>query len=264
MKYTWIIGAGMLMLAPAAEEAWLPQIPTQETISQLPEKERVDGATAIKRVMLRRTIRLREEHRRQTRENAAECAVLAKLIGAPQIFVQLMEIEAAEQLGGRDLYDYQQALNKLLSAYGIDALQMRLFVEDLHFTTEELRHVADELPMEDVFNLVPPQELSAKDLEAQLQILDTFYTEQEKLYSEVTNREQADAVVAALIPLMHSFNATAPLRLHLAKYKNAQTMMLYERIVLPVWRKLSAHRMRLIEANYYGSSRLAAFDTLLQ
>ena len=248
----------------AAAESWLPEAPTAEAVQQLPAAERTAAAAAIKRVMLRHTIRLKEERHRYTRENAAECVALAEQLRAPEPFIRLLKVAAAEQLSGRDLYDYQQTLSRLLRAYMVDALAIRLFVEGVRFPAEELRRVADALPVESVFNLLPAQGVvSDEDAELHLTTLADMGVQIAELYKGITNREQADKVAQELLRFLPVYDLTAPTRMALASQKSSRLHGLYQRIVEPVGQVLTEPRRRLHEANYFGSALLASLDYLM-
>ena len=253
------------MLAPAAENGGgvLPEPPTPEQVQQMPPQERTAAATAIKRVMFRRFLRLREERHRLTQENTAETAALAEQLKAPAVFCTLLKLEAAAPLSGRDLYDYRQILNKTLAAYGVDALQIRLFVEDISCPPARLQAIVDTLPVEAVFNLLPRQQIDDRELESQIVLLVNTYARLVQLYKDIANREQADAAALELHGLLQEYSATAPLRMLLTERRNPRMQAIYEEVGLAARRALNQERTRLQECAYYGSYALAVLDYLL-
>ena len=260
-----LLALALLSCLPAlgAEEAWLPAPPTVEQVQQLPQAEQVAAAAAMKQVMFRRFLRLREERHRLTRENIAESAALAGQLNTPAIFRELLSLEAAEPLIGRDLYDYKQALNKTLAAYGVDALQIRLFVEGLRYPAAELTAAFEKLPIESVFNLLPMGTYSRAVLEEQLSALAGIYAQQLELYSSIVNPEQAVAASASLAALLPAYEATTPVRMVLISKENESLMARYQQLVQSTRHELNQQRKRLLESGFYGSAALAALDYLL-
>lgn len=246
------------------QEPWLPALPDTQAVQSMPEQERSAATAAIKRVMLYRYIRMREERHRYTPENAAECVALAQKLGAPEVLVKLLQLEAEKELSGREQYECRQALQTLMYTYGVDILGMRLFVESLHYPADTLRRVVDALPMDVVFNLMPQEQPTKEEAELQLTTLADTYAQMVEVYSGIESREQAEAAVPRLMPLLFACNAALPLRRSLAQGSSASGLSsLYERLVEPRQRELHEHRIRLAQTMHYGSAMLAALDFLL-
>ena len=158
---------------------------------------------------------------------------------------------------------HQQALHKLVLSYGVDALQIRLFVEGLPFTTDELSGIASWLPLESVFNMVTLDTNTAEeDISFQLTTVADTYARIADAYEAVSNRAQADAAAQELLGVLPLVDATYPVRLMLQQ-KDVRILPLYERIVQPVLERFVPIRRRLMESDFYGSRRLAAVDYLL-
>lgn len=265
----WIIfaaavaGRHLLLAAdPAAEEqSSLPRVPSEEEVQQQPEPQRLAARQSVKQVMLRRIIRLKAERRRLTPENSAACVALAAQLHAPAELVELLRLETAGPLGGRDLYEHSQALSKLVHAYGVDDLQIRLFVEGLNFTPQEWADIAEWLPTESVFNMVSRRSVTNEELEFQFTLLADLYSRLAAEYEEITNREQADAAAERLLGLLHSYDAVMPARLVLSGARGeAPSASATDSLLQPVIRQLVKQRQRLREADFFGSRRLAALD----
>ena len=249
--------------AAAAEAAWLPPVPTVDEVLQLPEAESKAARAAIKQVLLDRTLRLKAERRRLTPENSAECAAAAEKLHAPEAFTRLMQIEAREQLSGRALYEHQHRLEQCVRTYGVDALQIRLFVECLPFTEAELRELVDWLPKDALFNLTLKATLTNEELETSIATIADIYTRMAEVYAQVNNREQADAAAQELLPLLLRVDTIAPARLVLQQRADEQLLQLYESKITPLMQRLAPQRARLHNAAFYGSRHLAALDYLL-
>ena len=242
----------------------LPELPTHEDVLALPAEEQLAAREAVKKVLLHRTLRQKDDAARLTPANAAASLALAQQLHAPEPFVRMLELEAAGHLSGRDLHEYRRAFNELVAAYGVDALQMRLYSETRAYTTEEMRRVFEWLPLEHVFNLVPDMEMGAAVIEAQLSTLAEVFARMAQIYAGVTSREQADAAAEELLPLLAAYDTTSPVRLLLmVEGGSPRLMALFARLIEPVAAPLTEQRRRLLETDYYGSRRLSTLDFLL-
>lgn len=271
MSWRWIILALAALpalgqepsAAPAkAEESWLPRVPSEEEVQQLPAEERSAARAAIKQVLLERNLRLREDRRRLTRENSAESAASAEKLKAPEPFVRLLQLEAAESLSGRKFHDQQHALEEVVRAYGVDSLAIRLFVECMPLSAAELRAVVEWLPCESLFNLFPLEDSNLEQTQARLRTLGEMYVRMAEVYEKVTNHEQAEAAADELCALLSSADAVAPVHL-LRESEDPLLRSLTGRLVVPALRRLQPQRQRLRNAGFFGSGRLAALDYLL-
>lgn len=271
MRCSWfilLVSGGVLMAQQPEPPAPAPQQPavaaTPDLVSALPEQERLAAREAIKQVMMQRTIRLKDDRRRLTRANAEASAAQAEQLHAPEALVNLLKKEAALLSGEPgSLYECRQTLSKVVAAYGVDELQIRLFVEGLDFSGKEMREVVDWLPLQYAFNLVNVDPELDSELEGQLTALVDLYAQVAETYRGVADKEQADAAAQALLSLMEIHDTVAPLRYKMQSGGSTRLHMLYERLVIPVLQEISPIRMRLIEAGYYGSRHLAALDYLI-
>lgn len=253
------------LAASAAEEQAerLPTPPSRAQVMLLTPQKRAAAAAAMKRVMFHRYLRLRDDRHRLTQENAAECAAMAEQLEAPSVFAELLKREAAAPLSGRDLYEHRQALQQILSVYEVDELQIRLFVESMHYPAAALSAVVDALPIEPLFNLLPTEKTDMSTMQEQLLSLASIYAKQAELYKGISNREQADAAASDLPQLLDAFHATAHARFMVAAQRDKKLLHLYERTALPARLALNAQRRNLLETAYFGSVRLAVLDYLL-
>lgn len=261
-----VIASGCVWLASlvsVGEEQPLPTPPTREQVLQMPAEEQQAARMAVKKVTLHRILRQKDDAARLTPENAAECRALAETLHAPAEMVQLLEAEARGPLSGRALYDQRQAFNSLVAAFGVDAVQMRLYVESQSYSTAEMRRALEQLPLETLFNLVPQGELTDEAALQQLDTLAVVYQKAAELYSGVSNREQADAAAVALTELLREFDTTSPVRLEIMAYRSSRFMEPYARIVQKHAAQYIEQRIKLLEADFYGSRLLSTIDFML-
>ena len=249
----------------SAEQEPRLALPTREDVLALPIEQQLAAREAVKKVMLHRVLRQKDDAARLTTDNAKECLALAgQLPTMPEPLIRMLEREASGQLSGRELHEYRDAFAKLVAAYGVDMMLMRLYSENQAYTTAEMRRVFEWLPLQHVFNLVPTQKPDSAAIQAQFMTLQKIFTRMTEVYAGVNNREQADAAAEALIPLLEDFDATSPVRLMLAKEGQSPRLMRpFEYYVQPVAAAYVAQRRRLIETEYYGSRRLSTLDFLL-
>ena len=225
----------------------------------LPEQRKEEQSDAVKRVMLERMIRLKEEKHRLSRENSEHCLKRAKELGAPPAFVK----ETAGTLMGREVYAHNEEMKRLLLLYGVDELQVRLFVEDMKCSAAEAFLIAAWLPVHDVFEVVPEKmNMDEKEMRQQLTVLREVYGRMADVYKDVKSRETAEAAAESLLPLLSKLRPTASLRCILSRIEKDR-VPLYREIVVPSKDQLVRQRALLRESNFYGSHRLAALDSLL-
>lgn len=265
------LAASMIALLAAAqlctadeEPAAPPALPTREEVQQLPEAERLAAREAIKSVMLQRALRQKADGARLTPENAAACHALAEQLQAPAPFVRMLQIEATGKLNGRAMHEHRLAFENLVAAYGVDSLAIRYYTEGLPYPLEDLRREAAALPLQHVFNRVPKMDYTREQWEQQLSTLAGVYKRMAELYTGVSSRAQADAAADALVELLAPLDSTSPLRLALMAQNGPGYLQgEFARLVQPAMDRLAALRTPLLEADYYGSRKLAVVDYLL-
>lgn len=245
----------------AASEA--SPLPDGDAWEALSDEVREAQRDAVKRVMLERMIRLKEDRHRLTPDNSAHCARMAHELGAPAAFVHLLEREAGHPPVGRDYYAHMNEMTRLLDIYGVDELQIRIFAEDMKCGGKEARSIAAWLPLKDVFLLVSNEvTLRENEVRSQLETLREVYARMADVYGGIKNRAGADAAAEELLPLLEQIRPTAALRAALSRL-DKDSVPLYVRIVGPARKRLIEYRTYLQESNYFGSHRLAALDSLL-
>ena len=252
---------GMLLMCTAlAQHAELPAVPTPEALAA--REDLASARTAMKRVLLRQNMRLKDDKRRLTPENAADSAKLAEELHAPEEFVQLMQMLALPGLPARSAYDCRERLSAVLVAYGVDALSIRIFVEDMPYTSEQMLPVIDSLPMEEIFNLTTRPESSPDELDAQLNMLISVYSEMASVYDRVVNKQSADAAAPELTNLVALYNKTLALR-HMLNEVDLRQYKKYSKNLIEVIDMLKEQRQRLQEAAFFGSVHLQILDYFL-
>ena len=252
------VGAGEQPAPPT-----LPPVPTAEELLALPAEELLAARESVKKVMLHRALRQKDDAARITLENVAECLALARRLHAPEPFIRMLELEAADSFSGRALHEYRDAFNRLVAAYGVDAVQMRLYTENQSYSTAEMRRVLESIPLRGAFNLVPRVHLDVDAVEAQLTMLGRVYACMAEVYAGVNSREEAEAAADALLPLLEDYDSTATVRMILMASGEPEQNPLFARLALPAAKRCMEQRRRLMETDYYGSRRLSTLDFLL-
>lgn len=247
---------------PVAEpQDWLPAAPNP---ADLAGREDITAArSAIKKVIFLQTARLKHERHRLTAENAKESAKLSAESEAPAEFTRMMQLQTERPLNSRDGYEHARRLEQILQAYGVDALQIRLFIEGNRCTLAELRALAEWLPYADVFDLVQDATLpDDAELYAQMDTLQAIYRSMEEIYRSVETKEQADAAADALLPQLAEYKKTLPLRLLLQRL-DVDRFLPYQQRVGKIAKLLITQKKRLNEVAFYGSRKLEVLDALL-
>ncbi len=245
-------------------ELGLPLLNTTEEVEALPAESRETQATAIKRVLLEQMLRARDEHHRISAENLAAGARRARELAAPEVFALYLQLEAAGQLAPRARYTVREATRRVCEDYRVDTLSMRYFVEGSHLAADDVRAALEWLPLAGLFNLTKNSELTPQRLSADYSLAFLLVAEMADVLSAVQNREQADAAVGRLLPLLAPYAGTSPSR-HL-EHPSPEQQMVQQRhadrlqMVYPAY---AAQRRRLREANYYDSVPLRILDLLL-
>ncbi|MBR5522127.1 MAG: hypothetical protein IKV82_01470 [Akkermansia sp.] len=270
------VGAGVNAPHPGAMEAalqeespyavlWaegLPLPPSRIDVAAMPATEFVRQQSAIKQVLLARGVRAYAERKRVTDENLLACARLAEQLQAPREFSLYLRLLASDELGSRQRYLVQSALDALLQAYLVDELQMRYLVEYSALTGDEVDAVLAWLPLQPFFNMVPVGQGEAA-MAADYHLLHGVYTRLTTAYASVQDKESADAVADTALRELILHESTAYTRLHAPAHLKARlSPHLGNRLLQPAL-SLQQERLRLREHNYFGSLRLRLFDLLL-
>ncbi len=255
--------------SPYAEirAAGFPLPPTRAEVERLPAVRRLQEQSALKAVWLERLIRAREERNRVSRDNLSHCALMAARQGAPAVFVELLRRQAEGALSFRERHLLESAQLSLLSAYAVDARELRFFVEGTSLAPEALREVAAWLPLAGLFNIPA----SAEDMPVSSRALGSDYIEVLAVYhdlaaawKEVVDRETADAAAGALLPALARYGtAMRSLLLASPELRSAATAP-YAPYAGPVEAAYTRERSRMLEQNWFGSARLQALDYLFR
>lgn len=246
-----------VMATPSAPDT----LQTHEETTPLPAAQK----DAVKRVLLARAVQIKANRHRITQEAAADYVALAKRLEAPEDFVEILTREKAGSMVGRTAYEHRQMMEETTRKYGIDALQIRLFIEGLREGTQKIGDLLDWLPVRDLFNLVTTDQLKIlrEDvLPEKLEELRGLYQKMLDVYDTIDSRETADAAASALLIYLPEFDRTAPIRLLLRKV-GSRRLPGYDKIVGDVAHRLSVRRKELFESSFYASIRMGALDALL-
>ncbi len=255
-------------VAPYAEiqAAGLPMPPSPAEVAELPASTRMQEQAALKSVWMERLIRAREERNRVSRESLSRSVVLARKAGAPAAFVDLLRRQSAGMLPAQERYLLDSAQQTLLASYGVDAREMRFFVEASELSPEQLRDVAAWLPLPALFNApaeggqppASPRELGANFVEYLAVRRDLG-----AVWQGVRDRESADAAADALLSaLVRHVSAMRPL-MAVPEEQRATALAPYAKFASVVNAASVRERARLQEHGWYGSHRLQALDYLL-
>ena len=250
--------------APYAElmEAGMPLPPTREDVARLSAVEFLHRQTAIKHVLLTLNVRAFAEFKRISDANWLASARLADELGAPPRFAAYLRLLAADTLSSRRRYLVQTALEKLLSAYLVDELQMRYFVEFSALSDEGLESLLTWLPLPAVFNLVPVVQ-DESVVAADYRLLSSVYAQLLAAYQSVHDKASADAAADAALQPLVLHESTAYTRLFAPQELKERLAPLYGHVLAAPALALQAERKRLRENDYFGSLRLRLLDLLL-
>ncbi len=256
----------LLVLSPAMaqkEAGALPEAPTAVEVAELSPELRLQQQVALKAVWLERLIRAREERNRVTRENLSRCALLAQKEGAPASFVKMLRTQASGALSYRERHQLDMAQQDLLAAYGVDAREMRFFVEGAELSNEQLRDVAAWLPLASLFNLpATAEEAASADLGQSYASLLAGLRELAAVWEGVTDTASADAAADALLPVLERhLTALRPL-LVVSDAQRDAAIAPYAAEAAMVNEVCNRARARMLEHAWFGSLRLQVLDYL--
>ncbi len=246
------------------QAAGLPLPPSPAEVAALPAAERLRHQAALKQVLLRRMARALGEHSRVTRENHAEAAALAKKLGAPGVFEALLRSQTAG-LPLRDRYLAEQAESCLLAAYGVDARELRFFVEGCGLSAQQLKELASWLPLPTLFNLLPPQQVGLVSTAQRHQdYLAEVWVRRDlaAIAKEIHDRKSADTAADAMLPALLRHVSALPGLLS-GPPPPASVLTLYGLHARAAYEQWVLERTRLVEQKFFGSPRLQALDYLL-
>lgn len=247
-------------LQAEAEEYGIPLPPTADEINALSAEERERQATAIKRVHLLQQLQFIQDSYCMTEGNRMASVFLAIKLKAPEVYIQLLQLEAAGELSTGQHRVLRKAYARLFERYGVDTLGIRFFAESELAPLEVLADLSAELPMASLFNLVNAEALTAAQAVQDMQEVALVFNELTSLYASVTNAEQAAAAVPQVCELVSRFGKVYP-GLALAPEKiRRQFAPAYTLKIQPLLPALAEQRKRLREADFYGNTHLKVLD----
>ncbi len=251
------------LLSPAfGQQQALPLVlPGAAEVAQLPAETRLREQVALKKLWLERLIRAREERNRVTRENLAQSLLLAQKLEAPAPMVEILRRLVSGSLPYRDRHALETARQELFTAYGVDAREMRFFVEGSGLSAEQLRDVVAWLPLPALFNLAPAAaQEPAPDLGQCYRQLLSALRELAAVWQGVSDSESARAAADALLPVLERhLSALYPLLSATDAQRDAATAP-HEAEAVEVNRACNRARVHMLENDWFGSYHLRALD----
>ena len=243
-----------------AAEYGLPLPPTADEVNALSADVRLQQASAIKRVHLLQQLQFIADGHTMTDGNRMATVYLAMKLDAPQAYIQMLQAEANQVLSTVQYRVLRRAYDRLFEVYGVDALGIRFFAESELASLEELSDMSGEIPLESLFNLVKVESITTAQAAEDLQEVAQVYMELSRIYAEVTDAEQASAVVPQVLELVKRFGKVYPGLAMAPDSIRSQLSAAYSLKIQPVLPALITQRQRLREENFYGNSRLKVLD----
>lgn len=243
-----------------AAEYGLPLPPTADEVDALSADVRLQQASAIKRVHLLQQLQFIADGHTMTDGNRMATVYLAMKLDAPQAYIQMLQAEANQVLSTVQYRVLRRAYDRLFEVYGVDALGIRFFAESELASLEELSDMSGEIPLESLFNLVKVDSITTAQAADDLQEVAQVYMELSRIYAEVTDAEQASAVVPQVLELVKRFGKVYPGLAMAPDSIRSQLSAAYSLKIQPVLPALITQRQRLREENFYGNSRLKVLD----
>ncbi|MBR5214507.1 MAG: hypothetical protein IKV92_09630 [Akkermansia sp.] len=243
-----------------AAEYGLPLPPTADEVNALSADVRLQQASAIKRVHLLQQLQFIADGHTMTDGNRMATVYLAMKLDAPQAYIQMLQAEANQVLSTVQYRVLRRAYDRLFEVYRVDALGIRFFAESELASLEELSDMSGEIPLESLFNLVKVDSITTAQAAEDLQEVAQVYMELSRIYAEVTDAEQASAVVPQVLELVKRFGKVYPGLAMAPDSIRSQLSAAYSLKIQPVLPALITQRQRLREENFYGNSRLKVLD----
>ncbi len=262
------LGLALLVLAPAtAQEAAAVQPPALATeVLPAPSAElRRQHQLALKTVWLERLIRAREERHRITRENMSQSLLLAQKMGAPAAFVDSFRRLVAGNASPSERHELELAQQDMLAACGVDARELRFFVEGCGLTPAQLREVAAWLPLHALFNRTQALEsppASAEEVQLCLQDWLSSLRELTRILPTVVDTATADAAAEVLLPPLERFHSAMLALLAVPEDLRVAALAPHAAELAELSAADTRERTRLQEAAFFDSPRLLVLDYL--
>lgn len=245
----------------------VPSFPTPEEVAALAPELREQHSNGIKQVLLLQYARMREAQHRLTPETLADCAGLARELECPAAFVDNLQRLSEGNMSPRQRYEWNQALNFTIQIYGIDALAVRLAVEDFPQNADAWQKLASHLPLSVVFNSVPKMSDDAQTIIKDFQTMAQVLRDGAKVYASITDEASAKAAIPALHELLHRYHSTLALRYaiteHLPLPLTEQQIKEKLDMVNAAYAEYMLQRKRLSEKSFFSVKELPILDYFL-
>lgn len=250
----------------AIAEIELPLPPTPEQVNALPPLEFAQKQSALKETLLLRWAMICSAGHRSSQKIEATVAGHAREAEAPELLAELYQLSADGNLSRAQVHASLSLMDLLLHAYRTDELAIRLLAEETDMTPEQATELARELPLEDAFNLLPLRPPTDAEMLADIRSMRRHYGDLAALYAEVQDKESAERVATAALPIVRCLLTTART---LYQLKQPQTQLTPAQSAAlkganEAYALLSQQRTRLQQNNYGDCMLLRALDILAE
>lgn len=247
-------------------EMELPLPPTPEQVKALPPMKFAQKQSALKETLLLRWAMICSAGHRTSQETEAAAAGHARESEAPELLAELYQLMADGNLTRAQSHACLSLMDLLLHAYQTDELAVRLLAEETDMTPEQAAELARVLPLEDAFNLLPLRPPTGAEMLADIRSMRRHYGELAALYAEVQDKESAERVATAALPVVRCLLTTART---LYQLKQAQTQLTPAQSAAlkganEAYALLAQQRSRLQQQNYGDCILLRALDILAE
>lgn len=250
----------------AVAELGLPLPPTPEQVRALPPLEFAQKQRALKETLLLRWAMICTAGHRLSQEIEATAAGYAREAEAPELLAEIYQLTADGNLSRIQSHACLSLSEMLMQAYQTDELAVRLLAEETDMTPEQAKELARVLPLEDAFNLLPLRPPTDAEMLADIRSLRRHYGELAALYAEVQDKESAERVAAAALPIVRCL-LTAGRTLYQLKQPQTQLTPAQSAALKganEAYALLSKQRTRLQQNNYGDCMLLRALDILAE
>ncbi len=264
---SWLLALWGVSPYAELQDAQLPLPPSPADVAALSARQRLQEETAIKTVWMERLIRAREQRNRITPENIARVAGLAQAMGAPDAFTEALRRQVAGDVSAVERHLLELALQWVLESYGVNAREMRFFVEGCGLTPAQLREVVAWLPLAALFRL-PAAKGQGRAALASSQGAEYVASlvalrDSTQVLRSVSDRETADAAAEALLPILLCSLSARESLMAAPPHEREELEAPYAPFARPVNEAAARERSRLEKQRWFGSPRLQALDYLL-
>ena len=232
--------------------ARIPLPPTEAQVKALSPMQRLETATAVKSVLLRRQLQRKADAGRITAANDFAAAGYARSIGCPAAFTDLLQLMGNGNLGGLREYAATQALERWAELFGIDVPSMGVMAQYADLPQDKYEEIIGWLPMPVLFRMLPPDTPLKAYTEQENAELARIFTEMAKRYEGVTDLQTAESVVPQVFPVIAYLQQSG-----LLAGRDPASVSPQLKAAAEAYQR---QRVRLIHAKFYGSLRLRSID----